>query len=283
MRFFSTTEKVELPGMALVTLSDKPSREEYLTYLRRYVRERVADFRPFHEVTAIESSSIRQQSGFAIRGMDRWHRPFDIISRAVVLATGAFDEPNLLGVPGEDLPHVSHYFSEVHPYALHRVVVVGGSSSAVETALLLWRAGARVTIVHRGAEFRTLKFWLAPDIQNRITAGEIAVHYSSRVTEITKDAVILTTPRGPVTLPTDYVLALTGYRPSTRLLEVAGAQFDPQSRRPVVNPQTLESTVPGLFLAGVLLAGDMSGEIFIENSRDHGQRILPGLLAHLGR
>jgi thioredoxin reductase (NADPH) len=283
MRFFSTTDKVELPGMFLVTLSDKPSREEYLAYLRRYVRERVSDFRPFHEVTSIEPFEIQQRREFSIRGVDRWHRPFEIISKAVVLATGAFDEPNVLGVPGEDLPHVSHYFSEVHPYALHRVVVVGGSSSAVETALLLWRAGARVTIVHRGAEFRPLKFWLAPDIQNRITAGEIAVHFSSRVTEITKDAVILTTPDGPVTLPADYVLALTGYRPSTRLLEVAGAQFDPQTRRPVVNPQTLESTVQGLFLAGVLLAGDISGEIFIENSRDHGQRILPGLRAHLGR
>lgn len=274
MRFFSTTDKVELPGMALITLDDKPTREEYLAYLRRYVRERIPDFRAFHEVEEIQPE---RQGAFRVLGRDRWKRPFMERARAVVMATGAFEQPHMLGCPGEELPHVRHFFEEVHPYALHRVAIVGGSSSAVETALLLWRAGAKVTLIHRGPRLRPVKFWLAPDIENRIQAGEIFAHFESRVTRITEDGLEIQSPDGLRWLEIDYVLALTGYGPDVEILRRAGAEIDPSRRKVTVNPETLETTVPGLFLAGVLIAGNMSGDIFIENSRDHGRKILRAL------
>ena len=288
MRFFSTCANVELPGFPLITVSDKPTREEYLQYLRRYVTDKGLRVATGREVTAIvapgragDDRCDGSDTAFAVRGRDEWGEPFTLRATRVVVATGAYDRPKLLNCPGEDLPKVSHWFSEVHPYAGRRVAVVGGRNSAAETALLLHRAGAKVTLIHRGAAMAPLKFWLQPDLENRVRAGEIEAHFNSTVGAIRpREIDIRDIATGAVaTVANDYVLAMTGYRPETELLADAGVTIDPTTHIPAHDPATLETDVPGLFVAGVVTAGDISGNIFIENSRHHGRLILEATLA----
>ncbi len=190
----------------------------------------------------------------------------------VVLAAGAYDVPNRLGVPGEDLPHVSHYYREAHSQYRRRVVIVGGKNSAAEAALELYRAGAEVLMVHRGAALGdSIKYWVKPDIENRIKEGAIRARFNTRVTEITATEVLLQGPDGPAREPADAVLLLTGFRSDPVLLRSAGAAMDPDTGAPVHDEQTYETTVPGLFVIGAFVAGKQSGRIFIENGRFHGQ------------
>lgn len=274
MEFFSTAANVELPGMPLIITRDKPTREEYLNYLRRYVREKKLNIVTGHTVESI----VRQADGsFVVAGHDEWGEEFLTTARFVVVATGAYEIPKMLDVPGEDLHKVSHYYTEVHPYVGKDVMVIGGRNGAVEAALLFYRAGARVTLVYRGAELKPLKWWLEPDLHNRIANGEIKAYFGTQVVEITPHTVVLDTPNGRETVANDFVVAMTGYRPETGLLQDAGVQVDPETNRPQINPDTLETNVPGLFVAGVIAAGDISNEIFIENSRTHGDNILRGM------
>lgn len=283
MKFFSTAPNLEVEGFPLIITDEKPTREEYLNYLRRFVRERRIPVALHREVTAIEPRGTPGEPGaFAVRAKSPWGEVFTYSARLVVVAIGAFDVPNALGCPGEDLPKVSHFFTEVHPYAFSRVAVVGGKNSAAETALLLFRAGAEVTIIHRGTAMAPLKFWLQPDLENRIRSGEIRAHFSSRVAGIRPHEIVVEGPGGVrTTLANDFVLAMTGYRPDTALLEKFGIGVDSATARPAFDPDTLESNVPGIYLAGVMLSGSIGGEIFIENSRHHGEVILRSAQARL--
>jgi thioredoxin reductase (NADPH) len=199
-------------------------------------------------------------------------------ARKIILATGYYDMPNRLDIPGEGLPHVSHYFREAHPYWNQDVIVIGGKNSAAEAALDLFRAGARVTLIHRDAELgKNLKYWVRPDIENRISAGEIRAMLSTHVTRIEPHQVWVKNGKGEEGLPATQVFAMTGYHPDFEFLEKQGIKLDPKSKRPQTNPETLESNVPGIYLAGVIVGGMHTGEIFIENGRFHGRQIIAAI------
>lgn len=275
MEFFSTAANVELPGMPLIITRDKPTREEYLNYLRRYVREKKLSITTGHDVEQIRK---REDGTFVVSGHDEWGAPFETSARYVVVATGAYGVPKMLDVPGEDLHKVSHYYKEVHGYVGKKVMVVGGRNGAAEAALLFYRAGATVTMVYRGEQLPELKWWLQPDLENRIAQNEITAYFGTQVVEITPHTVVLQRRDGSrFTVENDFVVAMTGYRPETGLLAEAGVNVDPETNRPQINWDTLETNVPGLFVAGVIAAGDISNEIFIENSRTHGENILRGI------
>ncbi len=272
MTFFSTPDKLEI-GVPFVTAGDKPTRREALTYYRKVAEHFELDVRQYHTVrrvtrTADELELVAEHPGAAV--------PETIRCRQVVFATGYFESPNLLGVPGENLPHVSHFFGEAHPYWQQRVVVVGGGNSAVEAALELCRVGARVTVVHFLGEFdRGVKPWVLPDITNRVKEGRVAVRWCSRVVEIAwSHVVVRRDPDGErETLPADFVLALTGYAADLSLLRSVGVTVDEASGVPRHAPDTLETNIPGVYVAGVLASGFDANKIFIENGREHGGRI----------
>jgi thioredoxin reductase (NADPH) len=220
---------------------------------------------------------------FTVHTMDRFGRMSQYRARKLVVATGYYDLPNYLGIPGEDLSKVKHYYHEPHPFYGLEVLVIGGKNSAAIAALDLWRHGAKVTLVHRGPEMhRHVKYWILPDINNRVKNGEIAAYFNSNVTHIAEDDVTLATPEGVVTLPNHFVFALTGYHPDFSFIERLGVELDEANDRcPVCDPATLESNVPGIYLAGVVVAGERTNEIFIENGRFHGQLIAEDLRGKL--
>ena len=280
MTFFSTADHLEIGGIPFVTDSDKPTRSQALNYYRRIVAHFALDVRQYEEVTRVER--LDGKFGVHTRRADGTERRY--LAEGLVVATGYFDTPNLLDVEGEDLPKVTHYFREPHRYFDQDVLVVGGGNSAVEAALKTWRAGARVTMVHLLGDFdRGVKPWVLPDIQNRAQSGEIEVVWGNRVTAIEPDRVRI----GPVAggperwLPNDFVLAMTGFRPDPRWLEALGARIDPDTGVPAHDPETMETTVPGLFIAGVLAAGFDANRIFIQNGREHGGRIVDSLRTRL--
>ena len=272
MTFFSTPEKLEI-GVPFVTAGDKPTRREALAYYRRVAEHFELDVRQYHEVVQVK----RTPEGFELVARHPGvAEPETISTRHVVCATGYFESPNLLGVPGEDLPHVSHFFVEPHPYWQQRVVVVGGGNSAVEAALELTRVNARVTIVHFLGDFdRGVKPWVLPDITNRVKEGRVAVRWCSRVVEIGRaHAVVRREPDGErETVPADFVVALTGYRADLSLLRSLGVAVDETTGVPQHDPATMETNVPGVYIAGVLSSGFDANKIFIENGREHGARI----------
>jgi len=220
---------------------------------------------------------------FTVITMDRFGRMLQHRARKLVIATGYYDLPNYLEIPGEDLSKVKHYYHEPHPFYGLDVLVIGGKNSAAIAALDLWRHGAKVTLVHRRAEMhRHVKYWILPDINNRVKNGEIKAYFSSTVTNIAEDDVSLSTPEGPVTLANQFVFALTGYHPDFNFIERLGVTLDEANDRcPVCDPVTLESNVPGVYLAGVIVAGERTNEIFIENGRFHGQLIAEDLRGKL--
>jgi thioredoxin reductase (NADPH) len=200
----------------------------------------------------------------------------------VILATGYYDVPNLLNCPGEELPKVVHYYKEPHPYYDQDVLIVGAKNSAVIAALELWWSGARVTMVHRGEEIhKNVKYWLKPNIENRIRNGEIPMHWRSQILEIRPESVLLATPDGVKEIPNHWVFAMTGYQPDTAFLEAHGIRFDPETKRPRTDPETLESDRKGMYLAGVIVAGMHTHEIFIENGRFHGKQIAAAIASLL--
>ncbi|HZM96680.1 MAG TPA: YpdA family putative bacillithiol disulfide reductase [Vicinamibacterales bacterium] len=271
MVFFTTPELLEIGGLPLVTPYDKPTRLEALRYYRRVVDTFGLQISFHEEVQQIDRENdgtftvtTKSRSGTRVRQ-----------ARAVVLAIGYYDLPNCLGVPGEDLPHVSHYYSEAHPYYRQRVVIVGGKNSAAEAALELFRAGVHVTLVHRRAALGdSIKYWVRPDIDNRIKEGSIAARFESRVVEIRPTEIVIERQGTLETLPAEAVFLLTGYHPDVELMRRAGIECDPETLAPTLNPETFESNVPNLFLAGGAVAGKNTGNIFIENGRFHGERII---------
>lgn len=277
MIFFTTPELLEIGGLPLVTPYEKPTRFEALRYYRRVVDTYQLEIAFGEEVLKVapEPAGAFPEQIFSIntrsdRGVRRVHH-----ARAVLLATGYYDHPNVLGVPGEDLPHVAHYYSEAHPHYRQRVVIVGGRNSAAETALELYRAGAHVTLVHRCAALGdSIKYWVKPDIENRIKAGSIAVRFETRVLEIHLTMVLVEGPQGREELPADAVYLLTGYHPDRELLERCGIGMDPVTCVPRHDPETLESEVPNLFLAGGVISGRETTPIFIENGRFHGEKVM---------
>jgi thioredoxin reductase (NADPH) len=268
MVFFTTPELLEIGGLPFVSPFEKPTRAEALRYYRRVVDTFDLQIAFEEKVGAIEreTDGLFAVESMSARGVGRVRH-----GRNVVLATGYYDHPNHLNIPGEDLPHVHHYYSEPHPCYRKRVVIVGGGNSAAEAALEMYRAGGHVTIVHRWPELKsTIKYWVRPDIENRIKEGSIAARLGACVKEIRPTAVVLATGEE---LAADAVFLLVGYHPDWDLQVSAGIELNDR-RAPVYNPETFETNVPGLFVAGGALAGIDTGTIFIENGRFHGEKIV---------
>jgi thioredoxin reductase (NADPH) len=276
MTFFTTPELLEIGGIPFPSTHTKPNRNEALQYYRRVADLYKLDIRQYHRVERVEGSD----GAFTVHTADRFGRSGAIHARKLVIATGYYDLPNYLNIPGESLSKVHHYYFDPHPYFGMDVVVVGGKNSAAIAALELWRGGARVTLVHRGPEFQQhVKYWIKPDIEKRIQDGEIDAYFNSQLVEITPDTVVIETPEGRKTLKNDFVFAMTGYHPDFQFLESMGILFQKEEHRPVCNPETLESNVSGIYLAGVIVAGSQTNEIFIENGRFHGEQIVAALTA----
>jgi len=277
MQFFSTRDLLEIDGFPLTIAEEKPSRREYLAYLARFAHDRRIAIRAFTRVEKLE----RMADGtFAVGVRRRGGEAEAIAARSVVVACGAFESPRMLGVPGEELPKVTHFFREPHPYVGNDVLVVGGRNSAIETALLLWRAGARVSLSYRGTSLagHGIKYWLLPDIENRLKNGEIGNHLGTTVRRIDWETVTLADEDWcERTLRNDFVICQTGYDPPVGFLRAMGIEVEPGTNVPRHDPATLETNVPGLFVAGTIVAGNVSGKVFIENSRHHGELILSAL------
>ncbi len=279
MVFFTTPELLEIGDIPFTTASAKPNRIEALEYYRRVAAHYRLDIRQYEWVKTIMGEDNR----FRITTTNRHGVIHDYGARKIVLATGYYDLANQLAIPGEELEKVFHYYREPHPYYDTDVVVIGGKNSAAEAALDLWRHGARVTLVHRGAQMHQhVKYWVRPDIDNRIKAGEITAYFNSAVQEIQADNVLLQTPSGPVRLKNDFVFALTGYHPDYDFLRSVGIELATEQLRPVCDPENLESNIPGVYVAGVIVAGSRTNEIFIENGRFHGKLIAAHLSERLG-
>jgi thioredoxin reductase (NADPH) len=276
MRFFSTADRLEVGGLPWAIPEKNPSRQEALVYYRRVVQHFGMEVRQYEGVETIEGSEgdfrLRTRTGSGVRR--------EVRARYLVMATGGFHGPNLLDVPGEELPKVLHYYKEPYPFYDQDVLVVGGRNSAVESALELFRAGARVTMVHflEGID-QGVKPWVVPDITNRLEQGQIGVFWKHRVTEILPESVRLRNEdTGSITeVANDWVLAMTGWHPNPLLLQGIGVEIDGESGIPKHDPATMETNVPGVFLAGVLAAGNNANKIFIENGRGHGGQILKAL------
>ena len=275
MTFFTTPELLEIGDIPFPSPNPKPSRNEALQYYRLVAAHYRLDIRQYHRVEKVTGSD----GGFSVHTLDRFGRVALLEARKMAIATGYYDLPNYIGVLGESLSKVHHYYFDSHPFFGMDVMVVGGKNSAAIAALELWRSGARVTLVHRDAELhRHVKYWIKPDIENRIKNGEIKAYFHSRVVEITLDTVVIETPQGRETLKNDFVFAMTGYHPDFEFLEGLGIRFKGEDRQPICNPETLESNVPGIYLAGVIVAGSRTNEIFIENGRFHGRQIAAALM-----
>lgn len=267
MRFFSTPELLEIGDIPFITASEKPTRNDALVYYRKVAQVRDLDLRLYERVEDVSGSN----GDFTVTTGKGTYR-----ARAVIFAIGFFAEPRMLQVPGEDLPHVHHYYREPHPFASQRVVVIGSGNSSAEAALECYRAGAEVTLVLRSDDFHDgLKYWVRPDIENRLKHGEIASHFSTEVVEITPDAVVLERQGERFSVAADHVLALTGYIPNYGLLESAGVIIDDDPHRtPRHDESTYESNRAGIYLAGVVAGGLATNKWFIENSRHHADIIM---------
>ena len=269
--FFTTPELLEIGDIPMTSLNEKPVRAEALKYYRRVADHYDLDIHQYENVDRITG-----EDGAFVTHTSRG----EYASKKVILSTGYYDLPNRLNVPGEDLPKVIHYYKEPHPYYDHDVIVIGAKNSAALAALELHWSGSRVTMVHRGEGIhRNVKYWIKPNIENRIKSGEIPAYFNSRVVEIGEERVRISTPEGEKTIPNDFVFAMTGYHPDVKFLEAHGIRFDPETRRPYTHPDTLESDRRGMYLAGVLVAGMHTNEIFIENGRFHGKIIAEAIRA----
>jgi len=274
MVFFTTPELLEIGDLPMVCAAEKPTRIEALKYYRKAAEHYDLELRLFERVLGVDG----RDGNFTVVTRTSEENEQKYSGKKIVVATGYYDLPNALGVPGEHLPHVSHYYTEPFEYWNQDVVVIGGKNSAAEAALDLWRNGARVTLVHRGKDLgKTIKYWVRPDIENRIKAGQILALLHARVDEITKDAVIVEHHARTKRLPAKHVFALTGYHPDYSFIESLGVHLDGESKKPSLNAKTLESNVPGIHLAGVVIGGRQTGEIFIENGRFHGKQIVEAL------
>lgn len=276
--FFTTPELLEIGDIPMTSLNEKPGRTEALKYYRRVADHYKLDIHQYERVLGFDGSD----GHFSIRTETSEGSHFSYEAKKVILASGYYDIPNRLGVPGEDLDKVIHYYREAHPYYNQDVLLVGAKNSAAIAALELFWTGARVTLVIRGAGIsHNVKYWIKPNIENRIKCGEIKAYFHSTVKEIRQHEVILNTPDGEVAVRNDFVFAMTGYRPDFEFMAEHGIHLDPKTSKPITNPETLESERKGVYLAGVIVAGTHTNEIFIENGRFHGKVIAEALKASL--
>ena len=266
MTFFSTSEKLEIDNIPFISNNPKPTRNEALEYYRRVVTSNQLNIKLYEEVSTIKKIN----DDFNIETSKNQYK-----AKKVIIATGFYDIPNLLNVPGEDLPKVFHYYKEAHPFTLQNIAVVGASNSSVDAALEIYRKGGNVTMIVRGESIgERVKYWVRPDILNRIEEGSIKAYFNSEITTIGTDFIEIKTPEGNKKLPNDYVIALTGYQPNFKFLDQAGIKFSEDKKHiPNYNPDTMESNVEGLYLAGVICGGMETHKWFIENSRIHAKLI----------
>ncbi len=268
--FFTTPELLEIGDLPMTSVREKPTRTEALKYYRRVTQHYQLDVHQYERVDDVSGVD----GNFSIETTTRRGQKHCYQTRKVILATGYYDVIVKMNVPGEDLDKVFHYYQDPHPFYDSDVLVVGGKNSAAIVALDVYRAGGRVTMVHRHKKLSDrIKYWILPDIENRIKNGEIKAYFESSVEEIGEDFVRLRTPQGEVRLPNDFVMAMTGYQPDLEFLSRAGIEFEAETQRPRTNSETLESDRPGVYLAGVIVAGMHTNEIFIENGRFHGIQI----------
>jgi thioredoxin reductase (NADPH) len=274
MVFFTTPELLEIGDLPFTSATEKPTRTEALIYYRKCVEHYALDLRLGERVERVEGSDGR----FLLQTSNEQGIGTQFAAKKIAVATGYYDLPNRLGVPGENLPHVSHYYSEPHPFWRQDVVVIGGKNSAAEAALDLYRSGARVTLVHRRAELGgTIKYWVRPDIENRIKAGQIRALFDTEVRRIEPDCVWVSNHAGEHALPAVHVFAMIGYHPDFEFLRSLGISLNQKTNRPAMDPHTHESNVPGIYLAGVVIGGNHASEIFVENGRFHGKQIVSAL------
>jgi thioredoxin reductase (NADPH) len=274
MTFFTTSELLEIGDIPFPSPNAKPTRNEALEYYRKVAMFYKLDVRAYQRVESVSGVDLK----FTVRTVDRFDREQVYAARKIVVATGYYDLPSLMNIPGEDLSKVMHYYVDPHPYFGMDVVVIGGKNSAAIAALELWRHGARVSLVHRGPHMhRHVKYWILPDIENRIKNGEVTAYFKTAVARVDPDSVTVETPEGPRVLRNDFVFALTGYLPDFTFIESLGVRIEGEFRCPACDPTSLESNVPGIYLAGVIIAGDRTNEIFIENGRFHGRQIAEDL------
>lgn len=263
--FFSSSEKLAIGDVPFIVEAQKPKRNEALVYYREVVKMKNLDIHRFEEVRHVEKDSEE----FVVETSKEVYRtPY------VVIATGYYDHPNYMNIPGEELPKVMHYFKEGHPYFDTDVLIIGGKNSAIDAALALHKAGARVTVAYRGSVYSpSIKPWVLPDFDALVRTGEIIMHFNTVVTEIRPHEVVLVEEGVEKTIENDFVFAMTGYHPDHRFIKEMGVEQDVATGRPVFDAETMETNVPGLFIAGVIAAGNNANEIFIENGRFHGEQI----------
>ena len=270
MVFFTTPELLEIGGLPMTSIREKPTRTEALKYYRRVAEHYRLNIHQYERVEGI----LGEDNAFEVHTLDRDRGAHVYSARKVVLATGYYDRPNRLNVPGDTLEKVMYYYKEPHPYYDMDVAVVGGKNSAAIAALELHWTGARVTLIHRGEGLSEhVKYWIKPNLENRIRSGEIKAYFRSTVLEIQPGSILADTPQGELRLKNDFVFAMIGYHPDIEFLAAHGIVFGPETQRPRVNPETLESERKGIYLAGVIVAGMHTNEIFIENGRLHGKLI----------
>ena len=284
MTFFTTSERLEIGGIPFPSPNAKPTRDEALQYYRLVAAYYKLDLRQYQRVERVTGTD----GAFTVHTADRFGRPGALKARKLVISSGYYDLPNRMNIPGENFSKVHHYYVDPHPFYEMDVAVIGGKNSASIAALELWRSGARVTLIYRGAGIQPhVKYWIKPDIENRIKDGEIKAYFGTNVVEITPDTVLLepcdSAPGARFAIPNDFVFAMTGYHPDFTFLEQLGVRFQGPDRLPECNPETLESNVAGIYLAGVIVAGSRTNEIFIENGRFHGLQIAASLASKLGR
>ncbi len=271
MTFFTTGELLEIGDVPMIVAADKPGRAEGLQYYRRVAQHFNLPVRDYERVTSVD----RQEDGFQVKSRHRRGEEFVYFCKRVIVATGYYDNPNFMGIPGEDLPKVSHYYTECHPYHRKKVAVIGGKNSAAQIALDLFRnASAEVTLIHRGEKLSPqVKYWILPDINNRISRGEVTAYFSSEVKEIREKEIVVSTPEGEKILENDFVFTMTGYHPDVDFLRQMGIKVDSQTCIPEHDPDSLETNVAGIYLAGAIVSGKMTNRIFIENGRFHGEQM----------
>lgn len=270
MTFFSSPELLEIGDIPFTTANDKPTRLEALNYYRTAAQRHNLRIKPYTAVTKVS----KHEDGFIVDTVNQYDEPDQYFAKYVVISTGYFDHPNMLGIPGEDLPKVSHFFREAHPYAGLEVAIIGGSNSSIDAALELERVGAKVTVIYRREELsKSVKPWVRPVFEGKINKGTIKLLLSSQVTEIRNTSIDVNTPDGVITIENDFVLALTGFHPDQPFLKSAGITIEEEGH-PTFNEETMESNVPGIYLAGVVVSRKQdANEIFIESGRFHGNKI----------
>ncbi|MGG1879220.1 MULTISPECIES: YpdA family putative bacillithiol disulfide reductase [Paenibacillus] len=278
MQFFSTAEMLEIGDIPFAISNDKPYRHEALAYYRRVAAHYNLRISAYEEALAVEK---QPDGSFQVKTRKRSGEESVRQAKHVVIATGYFDHPNYIGIPGEDLDKVTHYFREAHPYAGMRTAIIGGSNSAVDAAMELIRVGADITMVYRGSAVSdNIKPWVRPLFESMVQKGRIQLHLESRVTQIEQNTITITSASGETKkIDNDFVLALTGFRPDRQLLTASGVELDDSMDKPRLNPETMETNVDGLYVAGVIASGRNANEVFIETGRFHGRLIAEDIIA----